>query len=130
MQLNIITSLLSLFAVSTHAAAIEQRVPLLGGFGVSQIAGCPLQQQLVFQVAIGDGCGDCRTFYNGTIMKSINVYSMNPQCVVTVHQKLDCTDPGIQSGTGGCWTPEGGIAAYTVSCPWWSPNNYFPACSH
>ncbi|KAK0628772.1 hypothetical protein B0T17DRAFT_614647 [Bombardia bombarda] len=132
MHSTLTTLLLPLFALttSTTAAIIAPRVPLIGSFGVSQQSGCPLGPQLIFQFAVGDGCGDCRSFYNATeTYASINQYSMNPQCVLTVFNTFDCSDPGIQSGPG-CWTPEGGIRAYKVSCPWWPEDAYFKACGH
>ncbi|KAK0710329.1 hypothetical protein B0T26DRAFT_608705, partial [Lasiosphaeria miniovina] len=69
------------------------------------------------QFAEGDGCGDCRTFYTGIVYKSIEAYSINQYCTLTVFQTPNCSDPGIQSGVG-CWSPEGGIAGYKFACPY------------
>ncbi len=71
-------------------------------------------------VGYGQACGDCVPIkhWDNKEYKVINDVSINPKCIVTVHNTKDCSDPGIVSGPT-CWTPEGGIAAYTVSCPWW-----------
>jgi hypothetical protein len=96
------------------AAAIEARLPRLGAFGVSQTRGCPIVDPQITEFALGQQSDACRTFYNNATYPSINVYYWQPQCLLTVHTKLDCSDPGILSGLG-CWSPEGGIAAYKVT---------------
>ncbi|KAK3380950.1 hypothetical protein B0H63DRAFT_194764 [Podospora didyma] len=123
-------SLLLVAGTTTAAPVVEERVPLIGAFSVSEVAGCPLGPPLnTFQIALGDGCGDCRKFYNGTVYRSIDRYWFNAYCIITLFQTTTCSDPGIVSGPG-CWTPEGGIAGYKVTCPWWPEDSYFKGCMH
>ena len=70
-------------------------------------------------VPFGQACGTCKTLTPS--QQSISVTQVEPRCRVTVYNTADCSDPGIVSGTGGCWSPPGGALAYRVDCP-----SYFP----
>jgi hypothetical protein len=104
-------------------AEVSKRIPILAAFGAYPDTGCPVSEINLVQLAYGaTKCGECRTFGpTNTTMLSLNEFSCNPVCVLTVYQKDDCSDPGIQSGLGGCWWPEGGFKGYTVTCPWYTP---------
>ncbi|KAK3361150.1 hypothetical protein B0T24DRAFT_642458 [Lasiosphaeria ovina] len=132
MQLAILLTALSVFAIGTaNAAAVGERVPTLGGFATSEQAGCPIGTGPIWVVGFGDGCGECKDFYNSTVVyTTVHSYGFNPYCVLTLFQTKTCSDPGIVSGPG-CWEPDGGIAAYKVSCPYWPPNSGgIPYCNH
>ncbi|KAK3314003.1 hypothetical protein B0H66DRAFT_446576, partial [Apodospora peruviana] len=99
------------------------RVPLMGYFHISTTAQCPLVNPTFYQVglSLGPDNTSCRTFTSGTgniTYGSISVDYWNPKCLITLFNTFDCSDPGIVSGTGGCWTPEGGIRAYKGTCPY------------
>ncbi|KAB5582230.1 hypothetical protein GE09DRAFT_1074178 [Coniochaeta sp. 2T2.1] len=114
-----LTSLLVAITGATLATAaeIESRIPRLGAFAVSQTFGCPLATRDFFEFALGAQSDACRTFYNNTTYQAIDVYYWKPECLLTLFNTYDCTDPGIVSGIG-CWSPPGGIYAYKITCPY------------
>jgi hypothetical protein len=125
---SIIMAVSALILGTASAAAVEKRLPRHGAFGVSPEWGCPLVQPQLFEFTYGNDCGKCQTFNNDAVMKSVDVYWMDEKCVITVYNTHDCSDPGTQSGRG-CWSPEGGIAGWTITCPGEDPNNtYMPVC--
>ncbi|KAH8883009.1 hypothetical protein GQ53DRAFT_597189, partial [Thozetella sp. PMI_491] len=67
--------------------------------------------------AYGADSPACRTFPNNFVYKAVDIEFWDPQCLLTLYQTFDCSDPGIVSGPD-CWSPEGGIAGYTVTCPY------------
>jgi hypothetical protein len=76
------------------AAAIDSRIPSrLGAFGVSTSPDCPLVNHEVFEFALGNQGDTCRTFYNNTTYTAVNVYYWQPQCLLTLFNTLDCSDP-------------------------------------
>ncbi|KAK0723589.1 hypothetical protein B0T26DRAFT_643192 [Lasiosphaeria miniovina] len=100
------------------AVAVEKRLPRLGQFGVSLTRACPLQTPLdVFEFAEGEQSDACRTFLNNNVYRAIDVFFWDPQCLLTLFETNNCTDPGVVTGPN-CWTPDGGIAAYKVTCPY------------
>ncbi|KAK3374721.1 hypothetical protein B0H63DRAFT_255867 [Podospora didyma] len=121
MLLNTITTAAAAAALvffgSTNAAAIDARVPLIGSFGVSKTWGCPIQNQVVVNFADGGESNNCLPFHNNNVYTTIHVYSWNPKCLLTLFQKVDCSDPGVVSGLG-CWQPDGGMHAFKVTCPY------------
>ncbi len=123
------TTLLSAFsalalALAVRATVLHKRPPILGGFILSTDAGCPVdvgQDSAYFIIGYGDACGDCKSaaLYNSTdYFKAITDLTIDPRCIVTLFNTPDCSGDGIVSGPN-CWTPEGGILAYEVTCPWW-----------
>ncbi|KAK3938308.1 hypothetical protein QBC46DRAFT_390535 [Diplogelasinospora grovesii] len=120
MQLVFAVAAISAFVLgrmANAAPAIENRIPRLGEFQVSITPGCPLQSPERFEFGLGSESDACRTFWNNTTYAAINVEYWHPQCLLTLFNTYGCTDPGIVSGLG-CWTPEGGIKAYKVACPY------------
>ncbi|KAH8881121.1 hypothetical protein GQ53DRAFT_608457, partial [Thozetella sp. PMI_491] len=69
------------------------------------------------EFAVGSACGICTNFPNTARMASLKVVTLVPECQLTIFTTFDCSDPGIVSGLG-CWSPEGGAAAFKVTCPW------------
>ncbi|KAH8893947.1 hypothetical protein GQ53DRAFT_745353 [Thozetella sp. PMI_491] len=114
---------------TASAAAVEKRLPRYGSFGYYPVDGCPNTQQGIVEFTYGNDCGKCNNFANNTVMKSINVFGQidSGKCIITVHNTFDCSDPGIVSGPG-CWSPEGGIAGWTITCPWDDESGPFPPC--
>ena len=106
------------------AATLNKRPPILGSFILSTDAGCPVtigDDTAYFIVGYGEACGTCTpaALYHSTdSFKSITNLNIDPHCTLTIYNTPDCSDPGIVSGPD-CWTPEGGIIAYTAACPWW-----------
>jgi hypothetical protein len=90
-----ITSLLIAITAGTMAtaAAIESRIPRLGAFGVSQTFGCPLVNPEFHEFALGEQSDACRTFYNNATFKAVDVYYWQPQCLLTLFNTFDCSDP-------------------------------------
>ncbi|KAK0732274.1 hypothetical protein B0H67DRAFT_567032 [Lasiosphaeris hirsuta] len=110
---------LTLLTLATTAlgAAVETRIPRLGAFGVSLTAACPIQNPLILEFAEGNEGPQCRSFYNNTVYTTVNQYYWDPKCLLTLYQTTNCSDDGVVSGPG-CWRPDGGIAGYTVTCPY------------
>ncbi len=125
----IIASIAALGLGAVNAAAIDKRLPRFGAFGYFPVDGCPANQEQVYEFTYGNDCGHCNNFYNNTVMKSINVFGQinDGKCIITVHNTFDCSDPGTVSGPG-CWSPEGGVAGWTITCPWEDPTVQFPVC--
>ncbi|KAK4216909.1 hypothetical protein QBC37DRAFT_77760 [Rhypophila decipiens] len=73
-------------------------------------------------VQIGQACGLCKPTSVPPFIQAVSVTQLEPKCRVTVYNTADCSDPGIVSGTAGCWSPPGGILAYRVDCPWYFPD--------
>ena len=98
---------------------LDKRIPRLGAFGVSATRTCPLDNtnQEVFEFALGQESNECRTFWSGKVYSAVDVYYWDPKCLLTLFTKSDCSDDGVVTGPN-CWTPEGGIAAYKVTCPY------------
>jgi len=113
MQLTTLLTLASGASLAT-AAAIEARLPRLGEFAVSQTWGCPLINPERFEFGLGSQSDACRQFWQNATYLAVDVHYWQPQCLLTLFQTLDCTDPGIVSGLG-CWSPEGGIKGYKVT---------------
>ncbi|KAK4102893.1 hypothetical protein N658DRAFT_494957 [Parathielavia hyrcaniae] len=118
MHLSAILSLAGAASVAT-AAAVDARIPRMGAFSASLTMGCPLANldSGINEFAIGSQGDTCRTFYDNATYQSIHVYYWIPQCLLTVYNTADCSDPGIVSGTG-CWSPPGGVAGYKITCPY------------
>ncbi|KAK3398892.1 hypothetical protein B0T20DRAFT_479628 [Sordaria brevicollis] len=66
----------------------------------------------------GTESNHCRNFYAGAVYQSLDMEFMDPRCQLTVYSTYNCSDSGIVSGAGGCWSPEGGVRGYRVTCPW------------
>lgn len=107
----------AVLALTASGAVVESRLPRLGAFGVSQTPGCPIQNPVISEWAEGSESSQCHTFYNNAVYTTVDVYYWDPQCLLTLFQTTNCSDPGIVSGLG-CWEPEGGIAGFTVTCPY------------
>jgi hypothetical protein len=124
MRLNaIVKAILAIVFTTVNAAVVEKRVPYLGSFILSTQEGCPVEigsNTEYIQIYYGSACGDCvpTDGYNGTTFKAITNLVIDPKCRVTLFNEPTCTSDGIVSGPN-CWTPEGGISAYKVDCPWW-----------
>ncbi|KAK0715352.1 hypothetical protein B0H67DRAFT_490711 [Lasiosphaeris hirsuta] len=119
MQLKLTLLALSALGASiANAAAVDPRLLYMGWFYTGVPAQCPIATPERFIFGLGSDSPACRNFYNNVTYGAINVEYWIPQCLLTVHNTLDCSDPGIVSGTGGCWSPPGGIKAYTATCPW------------
>ncbi|KAB5513262.1 hypothetical protein GE09DRAFT_1162923 [Coniochaeta sp. 2T2.1] len=90
-----LTSLLVAITGATLATAaeIESRIPRLGAFAASQTFGCPLATRDFFEFALGAQSDACRTFYNNTTYQAIDVYYWKPECLLTLFNTYDCTDP-------------------------------------
>ncbi|KAK3312098.1 hypothetical protein B0H66DRAFT_570061 [Apodospora peruviana] len=114
-----ILATISALALGANASVVDKRILRLGGFGVSHTASCPIgaYDQEIHEFAIGQDSPACRTFYQNATFSAIKVYYWDPQCILTLYEKLDCSDSGIITGPN-CWTPPGGIAAYKVTCPY------------
>ena len=131
MQLKaIIIAISAIVSTRVNAAAVEKRVPYLGGFILSTQAGCPVEigpNTEYIQIYYGSACGDCvpTDGFNNTTFKAITNLAIDPKCRVTLFNEPACTSDGAVSGPN-CWTPEGGISAYKVDCPWW-PENLLPS---
>jgi len=127
MQLKaIIIAISAIVSTRVNAAAVEKRVPYLGGFILSTQAGCPVEigpNTEYIQIYYGSACGDCvpTDGFNNTTFKAITNLAIDPKCRVTLFNEPACTSDGAVSGPN-CWTPEGGISAYKVDCPWWPEN--------
>ncbi|KAK3389597.1 hypothetical protein B0H63DRAFT_464011 [Podospora didyma] len=118
MHFSTILTLASAMALQlgAHAAAVEKRLPRLGAFGVSQTRACPLQQPIyVYEYAEGEG-DDCKPFFDNTVFQTVDVFFWDPKCLLTLYETHNCSDPGVVTGPD-CWTPDGGIAAHRVTCP-------------
>ncbi|KAK3326942.1 hypothetical protein B0T19DRAFT_149067 [Cercophora scortea] len=130
------TILLSITAtlLTPTLALVTNYGDLVTCFTLSTQDGCSSSPFLV-HVPFGEACGTCtpvsaipaNSNHSGRA-KSLSVTILEPRCRVTVFQTTDCSDPGIVSGTGGCWSPEGGIAAYKVDCPWYPVEEEPRAC--
>lgn len=71
-------------------------------------------------------CGVCNNFVGATFdtWTSILVTSLEPTCNLIIHQKADCSDPGLIAGKVKPFTPDGGIRGWHIECP----NKASPAC--
>ncbi|KAK3689196.1 hypothetical protein B0T22DRAFT_461106 [Podospora appendiculata] len=123
MQLTTILATFALAISTASGVAIQKRPPILGGFTMSTTPGCPMmwnQDTMHYTIGYGSACGDCvaATSYSNQTFKAITDAYLNPKCRLTLYQKADCSDDGAVTGPT-CWTPDGGIAAYKVDCPWW-----------
>lgn len=125
MQLTSILTTLSALALTKAAPApvgeqLDARVPLMGTFHISTQAACPLVNPDFYQIGLPLGPDDtsCRRFPNNMTYAAISVDYWNPKCQLTLFNTLTCSDPGIVSGTGGCWWPDGGIKGYKATCPY------------
>ncbi|KAM7183317.1 hypothetical protein V8F20_012666 [Naviculisporaceae sp. PSN 640] len=130
MQLTSFLTVISALALTSAAPApapepvspaeLDPRIPLMGAFHISTQAACPLVAPELYQLALPLGPDDtsCRRFYNNMTYAAISVDFWNPKCLLTLYNTLTCSDPGIVSGTGGCWWPDGGIKAYKATCPY------------
>ncbi|KAM7189851.1 hypothetical protein V8F20_009988 [Naviculisporaceae sp. PSN 640] len=115
------------------AATIPASVPRLSARGepiITQVTSFTLSAEFntcavnpeVITVNIGQACGICKPTSVPPFIQSISVTQLEPKCRVTVYNTADCSDPGIVSGTAGCWSPPWGILAYRVDCPWYFPD--------
>ncbi|KAJ4399889.1 hypothetical protein N0V85_005899 [Neurospora sp. IMI 360204] len=120
MQFLTTISLLAAAVTSVTAAPTIQFTEVMGkvNFGVDRQ--CPMDKIKfpAIEFPAGTESNHCRTFYAGAVHASIDVEFFDPRCQLTVYSTYDCSDNGIVSGTGGCWSPEGGIKAYKATCPW------------
>ncbi|KAK0622074.1 hypothetical protein B0T17DRAFT_494051 [Bombardia bombarda] len=98
------------------AAAVDTR---LGAFDVSVIRGRPLSlnNTQTYEFALGQDNNSCLTFGNSTNMNTVDVKFWNPQCLLTLFEERNCSDLSVVTGPN-CWTPDGGIAAFKVTCPY------------
>jgi len=99
--------------------------PSIGGFNLASANVCPIPDfsdiSMHINIGYGEACGKCvpvRDTRNNMAYVAIQDAYLNPYCQIIIHQRSDCGDPGIDSGSG-CWSPEGGISGYRVHCPWW-----------
>ncbi|CCC05157.1 hypothetical protein SMACR_07894 [Sordaria macrospora] len=122
MQFFATISLLAAAAVSSVSAAptANQYSEVMGKVTFSLDRQCPIDQIKfpAIEFPAGSESNHCRTFYAGAVYQSIDLEFFDPKCQLTVYNSYNCSDSGIVSGTGGCWSPEGGIKAYKVTCPW------------
>lgn len=108
---------------TTSAAAISERVPIIGGAIFAAKSPCPVtigENTYHKEFYYGDACGHCVTLdpILGAPPKSITNLGINPKCRLTLFSNPTCAGDGAVSGPN-CWSPEGGIAAYQLDCPWW-----------
>jgi len=116
-----------LLGAASAVPALEARLPRYGAFGAWLARDCPASgPDATVEFTYGNDCGVCNNFYGDKRMQSVNVYGLDPRCFITFHISHDCSDPGIQSGIGSCWDPEGGVAGWTITCPGEQPNDSDP----
>ncbi|KAK3486717.1 uncharacterized protein B0T23DRAFT_232208 [Neurospora hispaniola] len=128
--LSIGASALPASSSSSSSEYNSKRVPTLGGFRLSTADTCPMDLNShnweFYTVNFGAACGECtvpKKQLTGPVTETFDARTisdayLNPKCQITLFKKMDCSDPGIVSGSG-CWAPEGGIKAYKITCPWW-----------
>ncbi|KAK3325005.1 hypothetical protein B0H66DRAFT_108787 [Apodospora peruviana] len=123
---NPMFALTSLLLLGTaYAAPVEKRT-VIGTFTVGQ------QDNLggaTHDVAIDNtihDCGECNNFADAEFdtWRSIWLKTKEPTCNVIIHEKADCSDPGLIAGQQGPFTMEGGIRGWTIVCP----DTDTPAC--
>jgi len=127
MQLNsnlILTTLTALLAAAPTTAAPAANLNARGPTDVVTFTLSPefntcTVNPTTTTVPFGQACGTCKPL--APSQKSISVTQLERRCRITVYNTADCSDAGIVSGTAGCWSPDGGILAYRVDCPWYFP---------
>ncbi|KAK0747114.1 hypothetical protein B0T18DRAFT_413129 [Schizothecium vesticola] len=126
MQLSSSLAALAAIAGLANAGTITPRA-LVTSFTLSTGDGCAVNPSFI-DVPFGQACGTCtrvptydipgNTSGNPSVpAKSVSVTFKNARCRVRFYQDHNCADPGIESGTAGCWNPEGLVRAYKVDCP-------------
>jgi len=144
LPITLLSSLLGgALAAPTHDSSSHQRLErsaehvtqarntLVTSFILSEHDGCGnggTTPSTTTQVPFGQACGVCTPTGGGSNLKSLSVLTLEPRCRFTVYTTPDCSDDGAGSGTGGCWSPGGGIAAYRVDCPWYPAELEPKAC--
>lgn len=121
MQFLTTISLLAAAAVSSVSAApTDKYTEVMGKVTFALDRQCPIDNIKfpAIEFPAGTESNHCRTFYAGAIYQSLDLEFLDPKCQLTVYSTYNCSDSGLVSGTGGCWSPEGGIKAYKVTCPW------------
>jgi len=83
-------------------------------------------------VPLAGACGKCTLIPAGSSknrqFQALHVTQLDRRCRVRVYKDALCTSDGQESGTGPCWSPEGGFNAYKVDCPWWPVAEGGPMC--
>ncbi|KAK0727585.1 hypothetical protein B0T26DRAFT_747899 [Lasiosphaeria miniovina] len=129
-----VLGMLSTADAAALGSSNAKRIPLIGSFSMSPTRGCPMgSDAITTQLTYGNDCGQCNNFFGSPFaaMQSIDVHGpiAGAQCVITVHTTADCSDPGTVSGPG-CWSPEGMIRGWTITCPGADPSQtYMPPCA-
>ena len=138
MQLS--SSLATLVAIAglANAGPITPR-NLVASFTLSTGDRCAVSPSFI-DIPFGQACGTCtrvptyalpgNTSKNPSVpAKSVSVTFKDSRCRVRFYQDHNCADPGIESGTAGCWNPEGRVAAYKVDCPAYPATEQPKPCS-